>query len=107
MAKKKLDKDMINDVSGGFITEMADGRFAVVDKDGVNIYRNNRLFVTADGARAAAKSSGESTTYLSAGQLDLLRSQNSKSSQSPQIDSLLDQMAAAFAAKANNLNKLT
>ena len=96
MAKKKLDKDMINDVSGGFITEVADGRFAVVDKDGVNIYRNNRLFVTADGARAAAKSSGESTTYLNAAQ----------SSNNSQINSLVDQLAAAINAKANNLNKL-
>ena len=66
MAKKKLDKDMINGVSGGEIGMAMDGsgHFEVLDRNGRNVFADGRTFESVEQAAQIATAIGENTTYL-------------------------------------------
>ena len=64
MAKKKLDNDMINGVSGGELGQASDGTWEVLDRNGRNVFANRRSFRDINAAARIATLIGENTTYL-------------------------------------------
>ncbi len=61
---KKLDKDMINGVSGGEVCQRLDGQWEIINNNGENIFSDGRAFATQAAAKKIAIALGENATVL-------------------------------------------